>query len=395
MEDHRLARHRLDSWNAEYTGLPLSRNLWVVYVDLDAFYVACEVRERPDLRGRPVIVGPPPSGRATRGVVLSASYEARAFGVHSAQPALQAARLCPDAVWVPPDFAKYERASEEVRAVLRRHSPDVIPFSIDEAAVLLELSGPEEARALAETVQRELQEELHLPASIGAATHRLVAKIATDQAKPGGIVVVAPETTAAFVAPLPVRSIPGVGPKTEEVLRRLGFEKIGDLARARPADLRRTLGAFGRDLVALARGEPIEEGESVAGPRSRSSERTFATDVERWEEIEPAVRGLAEELAGSLEKEDLRYGGVGVAFRWADFTRSQRGRALPAAKEGAAPLAERAVRLARELWEAERAGARRAVRTVSVRVERLRERTGKQASLDAFAAGEGRASGVK
>ena len=358
---------------------------WVVYVDLDAFYVACELRERPDLAGRPVIVGPPPSEGPTRGVVLSASYEARRFGVHSAQPAGQAARLCPEAVWIRPDFAKYERASQEVRELLRRHAEEVIPFSIDEAALRLDAGSAAEARDVAATIQREIKEELHLPASLGVATSRLVAKIATDRAKPAGIVVVPPHETASFVAPLPLRAIPGVGPKTEELFRRHGFELIGELAAARPAEVSRWLGAFGRDLVALARGTPIEESDTEAGPRSRSTDRTLPQDAARWEEVEPTVRSLAESLSGSLAEEGLRYGAVGVAFRWSDFTRTQRIRSLSAAREGPGPMVEQALRLAHELWETEASGAGRSLRTVSVRAERLSERTQRQGVLDDFA----------
>ncbi len=358
---------------------------WVVYVDLDAFYVACELRDRPELAGRPVIVGPPPSEGPTRGVVLSASYEARAFGIHSAQPAGQAVRLCPDATWIRPDFAKYERASHEVRELLHRYSEEVVPFSIDEAVVRLDSPSAEEARDVAITIQRELREELHLPASLGVATSRVVAKIATDRAKPGGIVLVLPQDVASFVAPLPVRAVPGIGPKTEELLHRHGIECVGDLASAHPSEVSRWLGAFGRELVELARGTPVEETEVESGPRSRSTDRTLVEDAHRWEEVGPTVRSLAESLADSLQKEGLRYGTVGVTFRWADFARSQRARTLPAAREGPGPLVEQALRLARELWETESARSGRAVRTVSVRAERLTERTQRQGLLDDFA----------
>jgi DNA polymerase IV len=357
---------------------------WIVYVDLDAYYVSCELRERPELVGRPVIVGPPPSAGPSRGVVLSASYEARKFGVRSALPVGIAARMCPEAVWIPPDFEKYERVSREVRTVLREFSDDVIPFSIDEASVAVHAADAAAAREVAERIQRALKDRLSLPASLGVATRRIVAKIATDRAKPAGILVVPPESVASFVAPLPVRAAPGVGPKTEEVLKHHGIATLGQLADHRSAEVRRWLGELGTELVALARGEPIEEAEPTGGPRSRSSDHTFAEDVERWEVVESAVRTLAEELAAALEKEDLRYGSVGVAFRWADFSRTQRVRTLPASGEGSAPLADRAVRMARELWESERAGRRRPIRTVSVRTERLTERTQRQVSLDDF-----------
>jgi nucleotidyltransferase/DNA polymerase involved in DNA repair len=357
---------------------------WVVYVDLDAYYVSCELRDRPELVGRPVIVGPPPAEGPTRGVVLSASYEARKFGVRSALPAGVAVRLCPEAVWIAPDFSKYEQVSRDVRSLLRRFSPNVTPYSVDEAALVLEGMDPAAARATAERIQRALKEELRLPASIGIATSRVVAKIATDRAKPGGVLLVRPEEVASFVAPLPVRAIPGVGPKTEELLRAHGVATIGQLAERRPEELARVLGSFGRELIDLARGRPIEEEEPFGGPRSRSTDRTFDQDVDRWEELESGIRALANELGTSLDREGLKYGAVGVAFRWGDFSRSQHGRSLTGAQEGVEPLVIAALRLARELWTLEQQGRRRPVRTVSVRAERLSEKAGRQASLDDF-----------
>lgn len=357
---------------------------WIVYVDLDAFYVSCELRDRPELRGRAVIVGPPPSEGPSRGVVLSASYEARGFGVHSALPVAIAARICPEATWIPPDFRKYEEVSDAVRALLGHYSDDVLPFSIDEAAVVMDPSGPAAARDVAERIQRDLRSSLDLPASIGVATTRIVAKIATDRAKPGGILVVPPEEVARFVGPLPVRSVPGVGPKTDEILRLHGVLTIGDLASHRPSEVAEWIGGFGRELVALAKGTPIEAPEVSNGPRSRSTDHTYAVDVGAWGDLEPVVRQLARDLSRTLESEGLRYGTVGIAFRWADFTRSHRSRTLAAAHEGPVPLEEVSLRLARELWDAERSGRQRPVRTVSVRVERLSERTQRQVSLDEF-----------
>jgi nucleotidyltransferase/DNA polymerase involved in DNA repair len=357
---------------------------WIAYVDLDAFYVSCELHDRPELRGQPVIVGPPPAAGPSRGVVLSASYEARKFGVRSALPAAVAYRLCPQAVWIAPDFSRYERVSREVRTQLAHFSSEVIPYSIDEAAVVLDVSDPIAARGVAERIQRELKDSLDLPSSVGVATSRVIAKIATDQAKPGGIRVVPPGEVTEFLAPLPVRSIPGVGPKTEQVLQLHDVRTIGELAARRPAEVASWFGGYGRELVALARGQPHESPETGSGPRSRSTDHTFARDVTTWEELETALRELALDLAHSLEREGLRYGGVGVAFRWDDFERSQHSRALTASREGSGPLEESAIRLGRELWDAERAGPARAVRTVSVRAERLSERTQRQVSLDDF-----------
>jgi nucleotidyltransferase/DNA polymerase involved in DNA repair len=357
---------------------------WVLYVDLDAYYVAVERRGRPELAGVPVIVGPPPTDEPSRGVVLSASYEARAFGVHSAMPARTAARLCPNAIWIPPDFAKYERVAHEVRELLRPRAQALVPYSIDECVLVVGDLGPAAARQLALELQRELADRLGLGASIGVATSRTVAKIASDRAKPGGVLVVLPGEVAGFLAPLPVRAIPGVGPRTEEVLARHGLRTIGELAAIRRGDLARELGGFGRELVDLARGLPHEAPDDRAEPRSRSAERTFAKDATTVEELVPSVRKLAGELALALEKEGLRYGTVVVAFRWGDFERTQRGRTLAAAREGSEALVEEAERLARALWAEPRPGRRHDVRTVSVRVERLTERSQRQVSLDDF-----------
>ncbi len=357
---------------------------WWAYLDIDAFYVSCELRDHPELRGRAVIVGPSPRNGPSRGVVLSASYEARAFGVRSAQPVGQADRLCADAVWLPPDFEKYGQISRQVFSLLERFSAGVFPQSIDEAAIEFPTSRAEEVRAQAIQIQRALNRELDLPASIGIASFRVVAKIACDRAKPGGIVLVEPERIGEFLAPLSVRAIPGVGPKMEKILNDHGITTIGELAKGLPKALEASMGSFAQDLSALARGAPHESRAEVGGPRSRSSDHTFPRDVDQWQELGSTVQEMAEELAHSLEKEGLRYATVGVAFRWSDFTRSQRSRSLGAAREGVAPLTERALRLARELWDAERVGRRRAVRTASVRVERLTERTRHQSSLDDY-----------
>lgn len=358
---------------------------WVLYVDLDAYYVACEVRDRPELAGRPVIVGVAPTAEAARGVVLSASYEARAFGVHSAMPVRAAARLCPDAVWVPPDFSKYERLADQVRELLRGLGGRVIPYSIDECVLLPGAESAEAAVEAARTAQHQLKERLGLGASVGVATSRVVAKMASDQGKPGGLVLVRPEEIASFLAPLPVRAIPGVGPRTEELLAAHEVRTVGDLASRRASDLLRDLGGFARELVALARGMPSEDIGTEQGRRSRSSDHTFERDALAWGEVEPVVRRLASDVASGLAAEGLRYGSVSVAFRWSDFERSQRGRALAASHEGAESLLEEAVHLARSLWASERSGKERAVRTVSVRAERLSPHTQHQVSLDDFA----------
>ena len=382
MEERRAGDHSTGTLPG--APLPAAEPDWVVYVDLDAYYVSCELRERPDLTGKMVIVGPPPGAGPSRGVVLSASYDARALGVRSAMPTGTASRLAPNAVWVPPDFAKYERVAREVRVLLARFSADVEPLSIDEAAVRVGPGPPERARAIAERVQAALSAELHLPSSLGVATTRIVAKIATDRAKPGGIVVVPAESVASFLAPLPVRAIPGVGPKTEALLGEAGFATIGDLAKPRPSELAKIVGSFARELSALARGSPRETAGSYSGPRARQTDLTFPRDATRWEELAPTIAQLANDLGNALTTDGWRYGSAGVAFRWGDFSRSSRTHALPAMAEGPDPLRDAALRLGRELWDRTTAGGPRTVRTVSVRAERLVQRSQRQISLDEF-----------
>ncbi len=360
---------------------------WVAYVDMDAFYVSCELTSRPDLAGRPVIVGPDPARGPTRGVVLSASYEARAFGVRSAQPAALAARLCPEAVWLPADFPRYEAMAESVRAGLRRRSPRVVALSIDEAAVDCPASDAAGAERFAREIQAALRAELGLPSSIGVATHRTVAKIASDRAKPGGVVVVPPDAIAAFLAPLPVGAIPGVGPKTRAVLESIGVATVGALAEAPTSALRARLGGFGEELRRLARGRPAPEVEVEHGPRSRSAARTLPADSADRSELDREVTELAVGLAGSLAHEHLRYQTVTLAVRWTDFERVQKSRSLPAAQSGPQALSTTAARLLDELLAAEAGGRRRAVRALSVGAERLVREGARQRRLDEFGAG--------
>jgi nucleotidyltransferase/DNA polymerase involved in DNA repair len=359
-----------------------------LYVDMDAFYVSCELRERPDLVGRPVIVGPDPRLGFARGVVLSASYEARKFGVRSAVPAARALRMCPEAVWLPADFTKYERAAHEIRDVLASHGERVVPLSIDEAAVAVELPGPEEARAAAQAVQTVLRDELHLPSSIGVATNRTVAKIASDRAKPAGIVVVAPGDTAEFLGALPIEVVPGVGPKTSERLRALGATTIASLLEMPVQRLRGAVGDMALELRAMARGTPVDHSsaEDQRGPRSRSTAQTFGEDVGDLETLQDVADGLAASLAGSLASERLRFQTVTVGLRWEDFERTQRSHTLTAAHEDAASLRLTTRRVLGEAWVEERTGAGRKVRTLTVGVERLTDRRMRQATLESFEA---------
>jgi DNA polymerase-4 len=273
----------------------------ILHADMDAFYASVEQRDRPELRGRPVVVG----GTGTRGVVSAASYEARAFGVRSAIPTAEARRLCPQAVFLPGDMKRYAAESRKIFAIFERFTPRVQGLSLDEA--FLDLSGSERLLGapaeVGAALRRAVRAELGLAVSVGIAPGKLAAKIASDLAKPDGLRVVAPEELREFLAPLPVARLWGVGPVAEAKLVAAGFRTIGDLAAADPVALERCFGAQGVALAQLARGddrsELIPDRESI----SYSEENTFARDVGDFATLERAIRAHAEAVARRLRRD--------------------------------------------------------------------------------------------
>ncbi len=248
----------------------------IVHVDMDAFYASVEQRDRPELRGKPVVV----AWTGKRSVVCAASYEARRYGVHSAMPALRAERLCPDAVFVRPDFARYREVSRQIRGIFLRHTDLVEPLSLDEAYldVTIEKTGLASATQTARVVRAEIRDETTLTASAGVAPNKFLAKIASDWKKPDGLFVIRPQEVEAFLEPLEVRRIPGVGRSTAAALAEIGVATVGDLRRFELRDLERRFGRFGRRLHDLARGldeSPVRPDRPV---RSISAEDTFPDD---------------------------------------------------------------------------------------------------------------------
>src|SRR4051812_16661309 len=238
----------------------------ILHVDLDAFFAAVEQRDRPELRGKPVIVGG--GGPDQRGVVSAASYEARKFGVHSAMPLRTAGRLCPHGIFLPVDGRRYQQASREVMAILRRYTPAVQPISIDEA--FLDVTGSRalfgDGETIAQRIKSTIHDELRLTASVGVAATKLVAKIASDLRKPDGLVVVAPGDEAAFLAPLPISRLWGVGPSTATALRDFRVVTIGDLQALDRSALVRRFGKHGASLVDRAHGvdaDPVDAPDSA------------------------------------------------------------------------------------------------------------------------------------
>jgi len=271
---------------------------------MDAFYASIEQRDRPELRGRPVMVG----GTGGRGVVSAASYEARKYGVRSAMPTGEARRLCPDGVFLPGDMARYARESRRIFEIFGRFTPAVEGLSLDEA--FLDLTGSERllgpAAEVAQRLRREVRDETGLAVSVGIAPVKMVAKIASDCAKPDGWLEVEPGTVRAFLDPLPIGRLWGVGPVTEARLLRAGVRTIGDLARATPDALRRTLGDWGLAAARLARGEDVREVEPFREAVSMSEENTFGADVADRATLEAAILTHAESVARRLRRSELR-----------------------------------------------------------------------------------------
>jgi DNA polymerase-4 len=332
---------------------------------LDAFFAAVEALEDPTLAGRPVIVGGRPEDR---GVVASASYEARAYGVRSAMPTYRAMALCPGAIVVPPRHGVYRRYSRQVMDILRAASPLVEKMSIDEAYLDLSEQIEEWAQAVecARVLQQKVRDQARLSASLGVATNKLVAKVASDRDKPGGLTVVHPGEEAAFLAPLPVRALWGIGPVTAQKLAALGIETIGALARLDEATLVARFGQAGADMARRARGidhRPIETEHEV---KSISQERTFRRDVADPELLARYLWQQCQEVARRLESAEMCAGTVALKLRYADFETISRQMALDVPTADEKLLYRAALALLRRAWQADRP-----VRLLGVAARRL------------------------
>ncbi len=272
----------------------------IIHIDMDAFYASVEQRDDPQLRGKPVVV----AWRGNRSVVCAASYEARKFGARSAMPAVRAERLCPSAIFLPPDFPRYREVSRQVREIFKPHTDLIEPLSLDEA--YLDVSdnktGLPTATQVARTIREQIRSELSLTASVGVAPNKFLAKIASDWKKPDGLFVIQPEEIDSFLLPLPVDRLPGVGKVTEEKLKQLKVQTIADLRRMDLATLEGRFGRYGVRLYELARG--IDESEVIPDrtTQSISAEDTFEQDV-LLTETEPMIRRLAEHTWAASRKE--------------------------------------------------------------------------------------------
>jgi DNA polymerase IV len=311
----------------------------IAHLDIDAFFAAVEMHRRPAVRGRPLVVGGDPNGR---GVVATANYSARRFGIRSAMSCAEAVRRCPDLVIVPPDIAHYREWSGRVWELVREMADAVEVLGLDEG--YLELPD-RDAAATADAIRRAVGERVRLSCSLGVATCKVVAKVASDRDKPGGVTVVEAGGEASFLAPLPLRALPGVGPRTEERLARAGLTTIGELAALDDETLRAVApGRHGEDLRRRANGIDPRPVASVPAERiSISSERTFERDLRDGTEIEAMGREMAARVAELLRARGRAARTVTVKLRYSDFRTVTRGQTVHAATDDE-----------REIWETAR-----------------------------------------
>jgi DNA polymerase-4 len=326
----------------------------ILHADLDAFYASVEVLDDPSLRGKPVIVGGDPNAR---GVVSAASYEARAFGVHSAMPLRTAHRLCPTGVFLPGRFDRYRELSRQVMRIFASYTPQVEPISLDEA--FMDVTASRAVFGDGETIARNLKDrvldEAGLVVSVGVATNKLCAKVASDLRKPDALVVVPPGGEAAFLAPLPVTRLWGVGPKTRQMLADYGVATIGQLAAMPEGTLRRRFGIYGAELRLRALGVDPAKVSSGAAPKSIGHELTFDHDVTDPARLEATLLDLAESVATRLRNHHMAAGAVQLKLRYEGFDTITRQAPLGHQVRDSEPLYQLAVNLLRKALSPERA----------------------------------------
>ncbi len=338
----------------------------ILHVDMDAFYASVELRDRPELMGRPVIVG----GAGNRGVVLSATYEARADGVRSAMPMMRARRLCPAAVVLPPNFATYSQASAGVMSVFRSVTPLVEPISLDEA--FLDVSGAVRRLGrpaqIGELIRARVADEQRITCSVGVASSKFVAKLASTRCKPDGLLVVPAGEVVTFLHPLPVGALWGVGERTEETLTRLGLRTVGDIAHTPVATLSRAVGpAAGRHLHSLAWGQDPRRVVPSEPDKSIGCEETFGRDVDDPALIHRELLRLSERTAERLRASGSVGRTISIKIRFSDFTTITRAKTLADPTD----VGREIYTVARALFDA--LGLQRArLRLVGVRMEGLR-----------------------
>jgi DNA polymerase IV len=350
----------------------------IMHLDLDVFFVAVERLRRPELNGKPVIVG----GKSEhRGVVSTASYEARAFGVHSGLPMVTARRLCPDGYYIDSHFSDYVGYSRKFQAILTDFSPFLEPAGLDEA--YLDATGFESLHGtianMAEAIRRKVKSELGLAVSAGIGSNKLVAKVASDAAKPDGVLEIAAGGEAAFLSPMTIGKLPGIGKKTEPLLRRLGINTLGELAVMPPGSLKNYFGSAGEVMQrhALGLGNDIISPPGVV--KSISKETTFHQDIVSPKHLRATLYYLGEKVARKLRQHNLQAKTVAIKMRYADFSTITRQVSLPQTSSSDRVIGD----AAQKLLEKELSGSRPALRLIGVRVAGLGDASTQLDMLDA------------
>jgi DNA polymerase-4 len=340
----------------------------IMLVDLDAFFVSVEQVLNPELRGKPVVVGGNPE---RRGVVAAASYEAREYGLHSGMPLRTASRLCPQAIFIEGSFPRYRAASQKFMAILADFSPFLEPVSLDEA--YLDATGFESihgsARRMAEKIRARVKGELGITASVGIASGKVIAKIAAELSKPDGLMEILPGEEAAFLAPLPIARLPGIGKKSAQILKGLGITTIGELSTMPSGVLKSHFGASGEVLQRHARGIDGRPVEPPAAAKSISRETTFAEDTKDRNRLEATLHYLAERVGADLRRRQKRAKCVTLKLRFADFVTVTRRHTLGQSSNSDQTIFDNGLKLLKQ----ELTGESRAVRLIGIGVSNLVE----------------------
>ncbi|MDO9326519.1 MAG: DNA polymerase IV [Methanoregula sp.] len=349
----------------------------ILHLDMDSFYASVEVRENPELKGKPVVIGADPKNGTGRGVVSTCSYEARAFGIRSAMPVSQAFILCPYAVFLPPHFPRYAKASADVMEILKSHGFLFQQVSIDEAFLdVSTLGNYPAATRFAEQIRNDIRTQLGLTCSIGIAPTKVVAKIASDVNKPDGLTVVEPEHLFAFLSPMPVRKIPGIGRKADEQLFEMGIRTIRDLAYY---DLQVLIARFGRSAIALQAitagidNDAVKEREGV---KSVSRETTFSEDTHDEQVIAATIDALALEVCRNLADESLRCRTITIKVRYTGFITRTKARTLSHYTDDANTVRSSAHSLLRDIFDG------RPIRLLGIRLSSFEQQDARQMILE-------------
>ncbi len=350
----------------------------IMHIDLDAFFAAVEVRENPELKGKPVVIGADPMQGRGRGVVSTCSYEARKFGIHSAMPISRAYKLCPTAVFLPVNMELYQQASIEIMNILRRFADKMEQVSIDEA--YLDISNKvkdyPEAEQLAKLIKKAILSEQRLTCSIGIGPNKTIAKIASDFKKPDGLTIVKPDEVKYFLSNLPVRKLPGIGPKTEAELKKLGINTIGELASFPMQKLFDIFGKYGIFTHMLANGIDESEVEQNYGIKSMNRQLTFAEDTGDIDLLNKVMGHLAEELHAELVASNLMLKTVGIRVRYEDFETHTAEKSFKFAVNDVALIKKTSKELLKQFMGHKR------IRLIGVRIANLEK--GKQATISQY-----------